>query len=440
MKKNWHEFRDPIHVFIRVSTDERKIIDSRPFQRLRHIHQLAMTNLVYHGATHKRFEHSLGVMELASRIFDVITNLNNIHDVAREIIPPEPSELSYWRGVLRIAALCHDLGHLPFSHAAEYDLLPDGWNHEKFTVNLIKSDEMEKIWKEIRPIPSSDDIAQIAVGFDKSKLDDLERADWKTILSEIITGKAFGADRIDYLLRDSLHTGVAYGKFDHYRLIDTLRILPQSNDDSSELSLGVEDGGIHSVEALLLARYFMFKQLYFHHVRRIYDIHLKEFLKEWLPGGVFSTELEGHLKMTDNEVNSAILEATHNDSLSEHEPAKRIVERKHFKLLYEPNQRGLKSLKPGKIFSQKAKKELGENTIIYDSYSEKGTRTNFPVLTKSEKIRSFEEITRTLSMDKPLVANGEYVFVSPEKFEEAKKWRDKNLEQILASEEREGEE
>jgi HD superfamily phosphohydrolase len=77
MPKTIHEFRDPIHVFIKVSIDERKIIDSRPFQRLRNISQLALTSLLYPGATHKRFEHSLGVKELASRIFDVIFSDQN---------------------------------------------------------------------------------------------------------------------------------------------------------------------------------------------------------------------------------------------------------------------------------------------------------------------------------------------------------------------------
>jgi HD domain len=113
MKHN-HEFRDPVHTFISVRTEERKVIDSRPFQRLRNIHQLALTYLVYPGATHKRFEHSLGVMELASRIFDVVMKPENIHhNSVREIIP-DAQGLSYWKSVLRMAALCHDVGHLPF--------------------------------------------------------------------------------------------------------------------------------------------------------------------------------------------------------------------------------------------------------------------------------------------------------------------------------------
>src|SRR6516165_6619056 len=130
---------------------------------------------------------------------------------------------------------------------------------------------------------------------------------WQAILSEIIVGDAFGVDRMDYLLRDSHHAGVAYGKFDHFRLIDTLRILPSGEDDSRQPTLGVEEGGLHSAEALLLARYYMYSQVYFHPIRRIYDIHLQDFLTAWLPGGKFPTDIESHLRMTDNEVNARIL-------------------------------------------------------------------------------------------------------------------------------------
>ena len=105
-------------------------MNSRAFQRLRHIHQLALSYLVYPGATHKRFEHSLGVMELAGRAFDAITEANNINDDIRQLFPQiiDIKYLVYWRKVLRIAALCHDMGHLPFSHAAEKELFPEGFN------------------------------------------------------------------------------------------------------------------------------------------------------------------------------------------------------------------------------------------------------------------------------------------------------------------------
>jgi uncharacterized protein len=102
------------------------------------------------------------------------------------------------------------------------------------------------------------------------------------VLSEVITGNAFGVDRMDYLLRDSLHTGVAYGRFDYHRLIDSLHVLPRSVGDSTEPTLGLDIGGLQSAEALLLARYFIYSQVYFHHERQIYDIHLKEFLLKYL--------------------------------------------------------------------------------------------------------------------------------------------------------------
>ena len=88
MPEQVHEIRDPIHVFVHFDDDERALIDSRPFQRLRHIHQLALSYLVYPSASHKRFEHSLGVMELAGRIYDVVTREDKVTDEIRRVLPP----------------------------------------------------------------------------------------------------------------------------------------------------------------------------------------------------------------------------------------------------------------------------------------------------------------------------------------------------------------
>ena len=116
-----HELRDPIHVFIHLDDAERVVINSPHFQRLRYIHQLALTYHLYPGATHRRFEHSLGVMELAARIFDVVTARDHVDNETFNALKPLQCKckLSYWRRVLRMAALCHDLGHLPFSHAGK---------------------------------------------------------------------------------------------------------------------------------------------------------------------------------------------------------------------------------------------------------------------------------------------------------------------------------
>jgi len=105
---------DPVHGFIRFGELEQRVIDSRPFQRLRYIRQMGVAYLIYPGATHTRFEHSLGVMELVTRIYNTIS-----HDLPEE-------RVAYWRQILRLAALCHDMGHLPFSHTAEQVLLPEG--------------------------------------------------------------------------------------------------------------------------------------------------------------------------------------------------------------------------------------------------------------------------------------------------------------------------
>lgn len=265
-------------------------------------------------------------MELASRAFDVITHKDNITDEIRTLLPEIMNDdaLKYWRRVLRMAALCHDVGHLPFSHAAEKELLPPGWDHERLSRELILSEEMRDIWEGMTPPLRPTDVVKVAVG--PQKASDLKFSNWEAILAEVITGDAFGVDRMDYLLRDSHHAGVAYGRFDHYRLIDSLRVLPSSPSDESggirEPALGIDEGGIQSAEALLLARYLIYSQVYFHPVRRIYDIHLKDFLSSWLPTGRFSTDIAEHLRTTDNEVATALLDANRNPQHPGHGPAR----------------------------------------------------------------------------------------------------------------------
>ena len=298
--KRYHEIRDPIHGFIKLDSYERNVLDSPPVQRLRNIHQLAMSYLVYPGATHKRFEHSLGVMELAGRVFDVVTAQENVHESVRSVVLNFTElEKLYWRGILRMAALCHDIGHLPFSHAAEVELLPRDRSHESITADLIRGDLMAKVWSAMVPPLDPLHIAKVSVG--QKYLPKEEFTDWERLLHEIIGGDALGVDRMDYLLRDSHHAGVAYGRFDHYRLIESMRILPAS-EQSDALALGIEAGGIHSAEALLLARYFMFMQVYHHHVRVAYDLHLKDFLKQWLPKGQFPEDWGGLKDLTDIQV------------------------------------------------------------------------------------------------------------------------------------------
>jgi HD superfamily phosphohydrolase len=195
---------------------------------------------------------------------------------------------------------------------------------------------MREILKGMMPAPDPDQVAKIAIGAEKwakwfGQATDFD--DWDLLMAEIVTGDAFGVDRIDYLLRDSHHAGVAYGRFDHYRLIDTLRILPHPKTDQP--MIGIQKGGIHAAEALQLARQFMFLQLYYHHVRLAYDIHLSEFMIDWLK--TYPTDMEGHLRLTDNDVLVEIARAARDSSASGHDSASRIANRTHFRKIYDRN-------------------------------------------------------------------------------------------------------
>jgi len=431
--KNVHEIRDPIHVFVRLDSPEREVLNSRPFQRLRHIHQLALTYLVYPGATHKRFEHSLGVMELAGRVFDVVTHPDNLTDDIKELLPPlkNEDERRYWRRVVRMAALCHDIGHLPFSHAAEKELLPQGWDHERLTRDLISCDEMRQIWEAMRPPLDYRDIVKLAVGPKKGK--DLKFSDWEAILSEIIVGDAFGVDRMDYLLRDSHHAGVAYGKFDHYRLIDTLRILQTPPSDAegglTEPALGVEEGGIQSAEALMLARYFMYSQVYLHAIRRIYDIHLKEFLKAWLEGGAFSTDLQRHLAMTDNEVTAAMLDAAFDAGKPGHLHARRIVRREHFKVAYERHPKDVEiNQEAGRAVFEALSAEFGTGHFHRDRYRQGSGAPDFPVRIRDGIVSS---LSISDALNRVPVISIDYVFAERSMLDKATRWLTRNKVEII---------
>ncbi|MGE5365525.1 MAG: HD domain-containing protein [Bacteroidota bacterium] len=423
-KKKYHEFRDPIHNFIQVTSEEREIIDSLPIQRLRHITQLATTYYIYPGATHKRFEHSLGVMALASRIFDILTDSQNIKfDQVRDLIPD--TELSHWRNSLRIAALCHDIGHLPFSHAAEEELLPPNYTHEVLTKDLIHSNFLAPLLMKMHLDP--EEISKIAIGPKNFK--DTSFDTWIAILSEIITGNFFGADRIDYLLRDSLHTGVAYGKFDHYRLLNTLRILPEE-PDSDILTIGIEEGGIQSAEALQLARYFMFSQVYFHEIRRAYDIHLKEFLKNWLNTGQFSTDPEDHLYMTDNDVNKAIFEISKNKLHKAYPHAEILLGRKHFKCIYKVKKEDIKNNPhAGENIFCALKEQYSDDQVKRDKYTSKSTRASFPVLLDNNEIAQSSALSEIL-LNLPVLLF-DYIYVNANIYKKADSWLQKNHKTII---------
>lgn len=437
MAKEHNEFRDPIHGFIVLTSDERKVVNSRAFQRLRHIHQLALTWLVYPAATHKRFEHCLGVMDLAGRVFDVLTHPENRRTTGRlkDIFPstdPTDARHRYWRSVVRMAALCHDLGHIPFSHGAE-ELLPKDTHHENLSVEVIRSPQMQSLWKAMTPPLNVEHVAKIAVGAEKWNGEPF--TEWEELMTEIVTGDPFGVDRIDYLLRDSLHAGVAYGRFDHRRLIDTLRIL--WDDEQQKAVVGIEAGGLHAAEGLQLARYFMFEQLYFHKVRRALDVHLKKYLPAFLPGGTYPTSVDGHLRLTDDHVLAAMQDDVADPESPRHELASRILQRRFFRVLYERRSDDLKKNADavGAVF-RAARERFGEGLVARDTNihiekPESAAPEPFHFSVERDDGAVVSSIHLSQILDKMPKAVFDFVFIAPELLEEGRTWLRENLGNIV---------
>jgi uncharacterized protein len=397
--KDRHEIRDPIYGFIHVLNSERALIDSKPFQRLRQIHQLALTSLIYPGATHRRFEHSLGVMHLAGKVFDTV--VENMRPDVEERLKPEMGENpKQWRLIVRAAALLHDIGHLPFSHAAEDLLLPEGVSHETLTVNLLREKELCSILTEMPFSANIDQVVKLAVG-SKDAPKDLAFSDWETILAEIITGSAFGVDRLDYLMRDSFHAGVAYGSLDYLRLTDCLRILPFPEEgedlDEAKLKLGVTHSGLYSAEALVMARHWMFSQVYFHRLRMLYDEYLCRYMVALFGERGYPASADEHLKWTDNEVFAQLRKAASNPSASGHKWAKRIAERDHHALIKSiSTEKWVREEARIKEGVQKMKTEFGSDNILLIKRDKEAAVEDFPVEMHDGKVRNSVLLSKPL--------------------------------------------
>lgn len=248
MMADFHEMRDPIHGFVKLSDKEMALINTRVFQRLRRIRQLAMTFLVYPGAVHTRFDHSIGVMHIAGRI------CANLRELRRESVCKEDIAR------IRFSALLHDIGHGPFSHVSEALLEKYAPNqtqigatrkkiHEKITVDILETDP------EINEI-LSDDEREFVV----EMIGGQETQNWQ----RDIVSSELDADKMDYLLRDAYFAGVKYGVYDLEKLIESCLII--NRPDSP---LAISRKGIYALEQLLLARYHMAQQVYWHRVSLI---------------------------------------------------------------------------------------------------------------------------------------------------------------------------
>lgn len=296
-----YQFRDPIHGMIDVSNEEVQLIKLPAFQRLRYIRQLGTSYMVYHGAEHTRFSHSLGVMHLISEAMDSLNKRNELDF--------SPDEYSRLRQLGRIVGLLHDVGHGPFSHVGEdskiYPIIRDVDNeersgHEVYTRLLVRDyfgNHIDRLFKDRYDITKEDVL---------SFLSDMVTDKRYYFIKDLISGQ-IDADRMDYLLRDSYYCGVQYGKYDLHRLLDTLCICNPGGNPRREWQLGVELDGVHAVEGFIFARYWMFIQVCFHKTRRIYDYYLTEFVKfimnkEYGNGGVYPQDINDYILCNDNKV------------------------------------------------------------------------------------------------------------------------------------------
>lgn len=328
------KFRDPIHGFIEVSNLERKIIDSPSFQRLRNIKQLATTYLVYSGAEHTRFGHSLGVMHLVSKAFDSALE-NYSFTFGKEIFTC--TRKAWYRQILRLIALTHDLGHAPFSHASEA-LFEGGAEHEDFTKKIICETEIsgyiEEISEEFKSkhgvgeeFNISPELLWLIYGEKHPELDDLYiMPDFKFLKS--FMDSELDCDKMDYLLRDSYYCGVNYGKYDLSRLISSLSVYFNKSDNIMQLA--VEKGGIHAFEEFVIARYFMFIQVYFHKTRRYLDRLLVKNIAEILPNSKYPDNVSDYLKWDDLVVVNSIKEVQSNSGIADD-----FIKRKVMSCVYE---------------------------------------------------------------------------------------------------------
>ncbi|MGB9825604.1 MAG: HD domain-containing protein [Desulfofundulus sp.] len=282
-----YEIRDPIHGFITLNEWERDIINHPVFQRLHRIRELAFTDMVYPGAGHTRFEHSLGVMHVISQMFDQIKLRNE--SLLYSELGYTPAGLERDRTLVRLAALLHDVGHPPFSHVGE-DLMPVDpgtgrpYKHENYSaavVTYVLNDIIEG-----HPLNQNYKIkAQEIADFLNGSATIGRVLLWRDLLSGQLD-----ADRADYLLRDSHHIGVNYGRYDLGRLLVSLTVAIDSETNSPIIA--VDKGGMHAAEGLILARYMMFTQVYFHHTRRAYDHHAAAAIKSLLMDEQKNCDLE----------------------------------------------------------------------------------------------------------------------------------------------------
>lgn len=317
-------YRDPVHNIIALSLSQPddallvRLINTPEFQRLRHIKQLGLALYTFQGAEHSRFTHSLGVMHVMTRVLDHLGKRYPISDEARV--------------VARVAAMLHDLGHGPFSHVIEKVLRQ---NHERWTTRII-ADPQTQVHLQLSAFDASLPDKIIAA---------IEHHYRPAFIGDLVSSQ-LDVDRFDYLLRDSLMTGAKYGNYDLEWIIHALEI-----DERNE-RIYVSANGRFAVEEYLQARFYMFRQVYFHRSLRSAEAVLNSILRRAVtlmragnlrfvvPDSVMERVLKEeelttaeYLRFDDHDVMFHIKQWTREPDAIINDLARRFIERRLFKAI-----------------------------------------------------------------------------------------------------------
>ena len=276
--------RDPLWNTIVVDAVARRLIDTPVFQRLRYVRQLGLAHLVYPGATHTRFEHALGAYHLARRTLGV---LDDRHEL--DAIPPDE------RGVVIAAALLHDVGHHPFSHALE----EIGAQHHEVAARPL-----------ITQGPIADELRASIAPDAPERVYAIIRGQSASPLQGLISG-SLDLDKIEYLKRDAFMCGVPYGEIDVDRLVNALTVV----HDAGRVTIGVLEKGLSALESLLFAKYQMYRNVYWHHAVRSATAMYKRLVDDAIRDGALDDSAlssltdEGLLHVLDTASNAPLLDA-----------------------------------------------------------------------------------------------------------------------------------
>ena len=324
--------RDPIHGAFEITADERALVDSPQYQRLRNVKQLGFADLAFPGATHTRYAHGLGAMAVATRVFDALAPKLEL----------APADRDRFRETLRLAVLFHDLGHAPLSHATERimpraaELRVPEWtqsearrapgrqaNHEDYTLKLVLDSGLAAELKRRGVEPAH--VASLLCGRPPPGGNPFRSGarDLLPILRQVVSGE-LDADRMDYLQRDSFFSGVNYGKFDLDWLVQNLEAVERDG----RVHLALQHRAVFAFEDFLLSRYHMFLSVYFHYASVGYEVLLQRYCDTSGDEYRLPADVDEYLQHDDVTLTAAL-------RASQNPWAKRIVRRNGYRLLVE---------------------------------------------------------------------------------------------------------